>query len=70
MKNNSISQPIFADIAANESSNNENEEFYNLVPLDTGIGLLLAFSSCFFIGISVIFKKLALKDIQVSNFNY
>ncbi|KAK7082571.1 Magnesium transporter NIPA3 [Halocaridina rubra] len=34
------------------------------VPLDTFIGLILAFSSCFFIGISVIYKKLALKDIE------
>lgn len=35
------------------------------VPLDTFIGLVLAFSSCFFIGISVIYKKLALRDIEV-----
>lgn len=35
-----------------------------LVPLDTFIGLILAFSSCLFIGISVIFKKLALRDIE------
>ncbi|XP_063613770.1 uncharacterized protein LOC134786999 [Penaeus indicus] len=35
------------------------------VPLDTFIGLILAFSSCFFIGISVIYKKLALRDIEV-----
>ncbi|XP_064078079.1 uncharacterized protein LOC135195644 isoform X3 [Macrobrachium nipponense] len=34
------------------------------VPLDTFIGLTLAFLSCFFIGISVIYKKLALKDIE------
>lgn len=38
-----------------------------LVPLDTFIGLILAFSSCLFIGISVIFKKLALRDIEVSD---
>ncbi|XP_068207818.1 uncharacterized protein [Palaemon carinicauda] len=35
-----------------------------MVPLDTFIGLTLAFLSCFFIGISVIYKKLALKDIE------
>ncbi|XP_045604191.1 uncharacterized protein [Procambarus clarkii] len=34
------------------------------VPLDTFIGLVLAFSSCLFIGISVIVKKLALRDIE------
>ncbi|MPC29769.1 Magnesium transporter NIPA2 [Portunus trituberculatus] len=34
------------------------------VPLDTVIGLILAFSSCLFIGVSVIFKKLALRDIE------
>lgn len=38
------------------------------VPLDTFIGLVLAFSSCFFIGISVIYKKLALRDIEVGTF--
>lgn len=37
------------------------------VPLDTFIGLILAFSSCLFIGISVIFKKLALRDIEVGD---
>ncbi|XP_042214785.1 magnesium transporter NIPA2-like [Homarus americanus] len=36
----------------------------NWVPLDTFIGLVLAFSSCLFIGISVILKKLALRDIE------
>ncbi|XP_063885308.1 uncharacterized protein LOC135113716 [Scylla paramamosain] len=34
------------------------------VPIDTVIGLILAFSSCLFIGVSVIFKKLALRDIE------
>lgn len=34
------------------------------VPRDTVIGLVLAFSSCLFIGVSVIFKKLALRDIE------
>lgn len=37
------------------------------VPRDTVIGLILAFSSCLFIGVSVIFKKLALRDIEVSD---
>ena len=37
------------------------------VPLDTVIGLILAFSSCLFIGVSVIFKKLALRDIEVGD---
>ncbi|XP_071527496.1 uncharacterized protein [Panulirus ornatus] len=35
-----------------------------MVPLDTFIGLILAFSSCLFIGVSVIFKKLALRDLE------
>ena len=38
---------------------------FQWVPLDTFIGLILAFSSCFFIGVSVIYKKLALKDLEV-----
>ena len=40
------------------------------VPLDTVIGLILAFSSTLFIGVSIIFKKLALRDIEVSVFSY
>ncbi|KAK3876612.1 hypothetical protein Pcinc_018622 [Petrolisthes cinctipes] len=42
----------------------ESDEGPQWVPRDTIIGLVLAFSSCFFIGISVIFKKLALRDIE------
>ncbi|XP_076048154.1 uncharacterized protein LOC143029300 [Oratosquilla oratoria] len=36
------------------------------VPVDTFIGIVLAFSSCFLIGTSVIYKKLALQDIEAS----
>ncbi|XP_069951572.1 uncharacterized protein [Cherax quadricarinatus] len=42
----------------------ESEGSPKWVPLDTFIGLILAFSSCLFIGVSVIVKKLALKDIE------
>lgn len=57
---------LFPDKVQSNNSESSEDSSSKWVPLDTFIGLVLAFSSCFFIGTSVIFKKLALKDIEVS----
>ena len=61
---NAVYEPEALDENVTSVPENHHQSL-QLVPLDTLIGLVLAFSSCFFIGISVIYKKLALKDLEV-----